>query len=52
MCVMQVQSVLASVDVQEFNLKALMKQLGAQRDIHTQQHVLLYVVRFDVLFSN
>lgn len=27
---MQVQSVLASVDVQEFNLKALMKQLGAR----------------------
>lgn len=26
---MQVQSVLTSVDVQEFNLKALMKQLGA-----------------------
>jgi hypothetical protein len=26
---LQVQSILASVDVQEFNLKALMKQLGA-----------------------
>lgn len=33
---MQVQSILASVNVQEFNLKALMKQLGTSPPMSAQ----------------